>query len=160
MPKRSRFSLPVVLALLVLLVGGETISSARYVQPAPARDGRYGALRGDELIGFKVRGRVVEDLFFNLRMECHNSDTGEDDARYFDATQISGGRVTFDGHWRKEYEAESNGRQGSGLIEIDFRRSGKVFASVSTVVPGGGESFESCFGFFASKVKRGPLNPR
>jgi hypothetical protein len=152
----SRLIVLGLLSLLVFSIGAVAVSSARDRQPAPARDGRYGALRGDELIGFKVKDRVVEDLFFNMRMECHNTDTGEDYERYFDATQISGGRASFDGHWRRNYETESNGRQGSGRIEVDFHRNGKVFASVSVVVPGGGESFETCYGFFATKVKRGP----
>ena len=63
----------------------------------------------------------------------------------------------FNGSWRKEYEDEDGFRQGYGVAEVEFKRNGHVIASVSVIVPGGGGSFETCHGFFANRVKRGPL---
>lgn len=157
MPKRPQLSRIVLFVLLVALVGGDAIASARYVRPAPAQNGRYGVVAGGgELIGFQVRNRVVSGLFFNMQVDCHNSETGEDYVRFFDAHEISGGRIGFNGHWQREYTSDSNGRRGSGLIEIDFRRNGRVFASVSAVAPAAPESFEDCHGFFAHTVNHGP----
>ena len=150
----------VCLSLLIALtsmIGATTLASARYVRPAPVLDGRYGAVRGAELIGFKVQNRVVKDLFFNALMECHNTDTNEDYVRAFGSREIGGGRVPFDGRWRQEYEDEDGFRKGSGVAEVEFKRNGHVIASVSVIVPGGDGSFEICHGFFANRVKRGPL---
>lgn len=140
------------------MLAGSTVSSARYVRPVTAQDGRYGAVRGHELVGFKVRNRVVEDLFFTVLMDCHDSETGEDYVRAFTQTGIGGGRVPFDGGWRKTWDGEDSLREGHGLIEVEFKRNGHVLASVSVVVPGGGGSLETCHGFFASRVRRGPLS--
>ncbi len=156
---RTRPPLPglVLVALVALSIGATSLASARYVRPVTAQDGRYGALRGEELVGFKVRNRVVEDLFFNVNMECHNSDTNENYARAFGSREIGGGRIPFNGRWRKEYEDEDGFRQGHGVAEVEFFRNGHVLASVSVIVPGGGGSFETCHGFFAARVSRGPL---
>jgi hypothetical protein len=159
MRTRPRLLGLVLVALIALAIGATSLASARYVRPAPAQDGRYGAVRGDEVIGFKVKNRVVEDLLFNALMECHNSDTGENYERAFSSRGIGGGRIPFNGRWRKEYEGEDGLRQGYGVAEVEFFRNGHVLASVSVIVPGGGGSFETCHGFFASRVSRGPLGP-
>jgi hypothetical protein len=158
---RSRPLLPgiVLVALVALSIGATSLASARYVRPVSAQDGRYGALHGEELIGFKVKDRVVEDLFFNVHMDCHNSDSNENYVRSFTSTEIGGGRIPFNGDWRKAYRDEDGGRQGYGVAEVEFFRSGHVLGSVSVIVPGGGESFETCHGFFAARVSRGPLGP-
>lgn len=163
----KRFVELVPFALVGLLLAAIAVASAaaqpsaserpRYVRPAPALDGRYGKLRGDELIGFEVEDRKVTGFFFNMRMDCHNSDTGEDYVRYFDAQDIGGGRVPFDGRYERSYSANSNLRDGDGLVEINFTRGRGVHASVSVIVPGRGGSFEDCNGFLAMKMKRGPL---
>jgi len=168
MPLSKRFLELVPLALLGLLLAAIAVATAaaqpasserpRYVRPAPALDGRYGKVRGDELIGFKVEDRKVTGFFFNLRMECHNSETGEDYVRYFDGHNLNGGRANFSGHAQREYDAESNLRQGSGLIEVDFTRGRGVFASVSVVAPGDIDTPEDCNGFLAMKMRRGPLS--
>lgn len=154
-----RLSGLVLVALLALAIGATSLASARYVRPVSAPDGRYGAIRGEELIGFKVKNRVVEGLFFNVLMECHNSDTNENYMRAFGSREIGGGRIPFEGRWRKHYEDEDGFRQGYGLAEVEFKRNGHVIASVSVIVPGGGGSFETCHGFFANRVARGPLLP-
>jgi hypothetical protein len=158
MPNRTRLLKLVLLALIAMVLGTSSLATARYVRPAPAPDGRYGKVEGDELIGFKVQDRKVTDFFFNMRMECHNSDTGEDYVRYFDGHNISGGRAAFNGHWDRNYTQTSGGRQGSGLAEVSFTRARGVYASVSVVAPAGPESFEDCNGFVDLKMKRGPLS--
>jgi hypothetical protein len=154
---RSLF-LAIALVSSIALMVGSTVTSARYVRPVAAQDGRYGAVRGSELIGFKVKNRVVEDLFFNVLMECHDTDTGENYLRAFTMTDIGGGRVPFNGSWRKEWDGEDALREGHGLVEVEFKRNGHVIGSVSVIVPGGGGSFETCHGFFANRVRRGPLS--
>src|SRR4051794_20880971 len=101
MPNRARLLELIPLTLIALMLGGTAVAGARYVRPAPAQDGRYGGLihKGEELIGFKIHNRVVSDFFFNMHMECHNTDTGEDYVRDFDARGIGGGRIASDGHW-------------------------------------------------------------
>jgi hypothetical protein len=158
MPKRTHLLKLVPLSLAFLMICTGSLASARYVRPAPAPDGRYGKVQGDELIGFKVQDRKVSDFFFNMRMECHNSDTGEDYVRYFDGHEISGGRATFNGHWERNYTQTSGGREGSGLAEVSFTRARGVYASVSVVAPAGPGSFEDCNGFLDLKMKRGPLS--
>ena len=160
MPNRRRLLQLVPLALIALTVLSVALASARSrsVRPAPALDGRYGKVEGDEFIGFKVRDRKVTDFFFNLRMQCHNSDTGEDYERYFTGANIDGGRATFNGHWDRNYTQTDGGREGSGLAEVTFTRNRGVFGAVSVVAPGGPESFETCHGFIDFKMKRGPLS--
>jgi hypothetical protein len=157
MPKRARLLKLVPLTLIFLVLGASSLASARYVRPAPALDGRYGKVEADELIGFKVRDRKVTEFFFNMRMQCHNSDTGEDYVRYFDGHDIGGGRANFNGHWDRPYTQTSGGREGSGLAEVTFTRGRGVYGSVSVMAPGGPESFEDCHGFIDFKMKRGPL---
>lgn len=160
MPNRKRLLQVSLLALVALVLGSAALAVAtpRYVRPAPALDGRYGKVEGDELIGFKVEDRKVTDFFFNLRMQCRNSDTGEDYERYFTATNIDGGRTPFNGHWRQHYAQSDGGRDGSGLAEVTFTRGRGVYGSVSVVAPAGPESFEDCNGFIDFKMKRGPLH--
>lgn len=160
MPNRAPLLKLVPLALVALLLAGTSLASARYVRPAPAQDGRYGGLSPthDELIGFKIRNRVVSDLFFNMHMECHNTDTNEDYVRDFDARGIGGGRIAFNGHWESRYTSESGGREGEGLIEIDFTRNRGTFAAVGVTVLGSGGSFEICSGFLDLRMRRGPLS--
>ncbi len=160
MPTRARLLKLVPLALIALMLGSASIAAARYVRPAPAQDGRYGGLsRGnEELIGFKIRNRVVSDFFFNMHMECHNTDTNEDYVRDFDARGIGGGRIAFNGHWESRYTSESGGRYGEGLIEIDFTRSRGVFAAVGVTVPGRGGDLEICSGFLDLRMQRGSLS--
>jgi hypothetical protein len=157
----SRPLLPglVLVALIALAAGATSLASARYVRPVSAPDGRYGAVRGEEALGFKVKDRVVKDLLFSVNMECHNTDTNENYIRAFSSREIGGGRIPFDGRWRKTYEDEDGFRQGYGVAEVEFKRNGHVIASVSVIVPGGGGSFEVCHGFFANRVIRGPLLP-
>jgi hypothetical protein len=158
MPNRARLLKLVPFTLIFLVLASGSLASARYVRPAPALDGRYGKVQGDELIGFTVEDRKVTNFFFNMRMQCHNSDTGEDYDRSFSGSEISGGRVSFNGKWGREYAQTDGGRDGSGLAEVSFTRGRGVFASVSVVAPARPESFEDCFGFLALKVRRGPLS--
>jgi hypothetical protein len=48
-----------------------------YARPARLRmaamAGPAGATKSP--IGFKIRNRLVSDFFFNMHMECHNTDT-------------------------------------------------------------------------------------
>jgi hypothetical protein len=159
MPTRPRLFALVLVALIALAIGATSLASARYVRPVTAQDGRYGVVRGEEVVGFKVRNRVVEDLLFSIHMECHNSDTNENYERAFSSREIGGGRIPFNGDWRRSYRDEDSLRQGYGVAEVEFFRNGHVLASVSVIVPGGGGSFETCHGFFASRVSRGPLGP-
>lgn len=160
MPNRKRLLQLVPLALLALTLGAVAVALAtpRYVRPAPAPDGRYGKVQGDEFIGFKVQDRKVTDFFFNMRMQCHDSESGEDFIRYFDGHNIGGGRATFNGHWDHNYTQTSGLREGSGLAEVTFTRGRGVFGSVSVVTTGGTESAEDCNGFIDFKMKRGPLS--
>jgi hypothetical protein len=158
MPTRARLLKLVPLTLIALLLASTSLATARYVRPAAAPDGRYGKVEGDELIGFKVQNRKVTGFFFNMRMQCHNSDTGEDYERYFTGSQIDGGRASFDGHWRQNYSQTDGGRDGSGLAEVTFTRNRGVYGSVSVVAPARPESFEDCHGFIDFKMKRGPLS--
>lgn len=157
MPNRARLSKLVPLTLVFLVLGSGSLATARYVNPAPALDGRYGKLRGDEMIGFTVEDRKVTDFFFNVRMQCHNTDTNEDYERYFSASEISGGRVSFDGRWSRNYSQTDGGRDGQGLAEVNFRRSGRVVASITVIALAGPESFEDCTGMLDLRVNRGPL---
>ncbi|HEU4392814.1 MAG TPA: hypothetical protein VFR04_04160 [Solirubrobacterales bacterium] len=159
MPNRARLLKLVPLTLIFLVFATGSLASARYVRPAAVPDGRYGKVQGDELIGFKVEDRKVTDFFFNMRMQCHNSETGEDYDRYFSGSEISGGRANFNGKWSREYAQTDGGRNGSGLAEVNFSRTRGVLASISVVAPAPFESFEDCFGFLALKVRRGPLGP-
>jgi hypothetical protein len=160
MPTRARLFKLVPLALVALALGSAALASARprYVRPAPAPDGRYGKVQGDEFIGFRVQDRKVTDFFFNMRMQCHDSESGEDFIRYFDGHDISGGRATRDGSWKREYTQASGGREGSGLAEVAFTRSRGVSGSVSVVTTAGTESAEDCHGFIDFKMRRGPLS--
>jgi hypothetical protein len=159
MPNRKRLLQLVPLALLALTLGAAAaLATPRYVRPAPAPDGRYGKVQGDEFIGFKVQDRKVTDFFFNMRMQCHDSESGEDFIRYFDGHNIGGGRATFNGHWDHNYTQTSGLREGSGLAEVTFTRGRGVFGSVSVVTTGGTESAEDCNGFIDFKMKRGPLS--
>jgi hypothetical protein len=157
MLKRPLLTYLIPLSIIAVVLAGAAISAARYVRPAPAPNGRYGAVEGNQVILFKVRNRVVSDFTFNIDMDCHNSETGEDYVRDFDAHELEGGRVGFDGRWGRHYSGESNLRQGNGRVEVHFTRNRGVFASVSTVVPGDAESFETCYGFTDLKVEHGPL---
>jgi hypothetical protein len=158
MPTRARLLKLVPLTLLALLLASTALATARYVRPAAAPDGRYGKVEGYELIGFKVRDRKVTDFFFSMKMQCHNSDTGEDYERIFTGHDIDGGRASFDGHWGQHYTQTDGGREGSGLAEVTFTRNRGVYGSVSVVAPAGPESFEDCHGFIDFKMKRGPLS--
>jgi hypothetical protein len=160
MPNRAHLLKLVPLTLIALLLGSTSLATARYTRPAPAQDGRYGGLSpsGDELIGFKIRNRVVGDFFFNTHMECHNTDTNEDYVRAFDARGIGGGRISFNGHWESRYTSESGGREGAGLVEINFHRDGAVYAGVGVRVRGGGDSLEVCDGLLHLRMQRGPLS--
>jgi|GEM_PF-2508539 len=161
MPKRARLLQLVPLALValaVLALGSTATARPRYVRPAPAPDGRYGKLEGRELIGFTVRDRKVTDFFFNMDMQCHNSDTGEDYVRDFTGHEISGGRANREGVWKQTYTQVDGGREGSGLAEVSFTRNRGVYGSVSVVAPAGPESFEDCHGFIDLKMNRGPLS--
>ena len=157
MPNRARLLKLVPLTLAFLVLGASSVATARYVRPAAAPDGRYGKVQGDQLIGFKVEGRKVTGFFFNLRMQCYNSETGEDYDRYFSGAEIGGGRVAFNGKWTREYARTDGGRNGSGLAEVHFTRGRGVYASVSVVAPAAPESFEDCHGFLDLKMNRGPL---
>ena len=160
MPNRKRLLRLVPLALVALTVAGAALASARprYVRPAPAPDARYGKVVGDQFIGFKVHNRKVTDFFFNLRMQCHDSESGEDFERYFSGTNIDGGRANSSGHWERNYTQTDGGREGSGLAEVSFTRNRGVFGSVSVVTTAGPESSEDCNGFIDFKMKRGPLS--
>jgi hypothetical protein len=157
MLKRARLIHVLPLALIALILGGSALASARYVRPAPAPDGRYGKVEGHELILFKVQNRKVTDFTFNMDMQCHSSDTGEDYVRDFTGHDIDGGRATFNGHWGQSYTQTDGGREGSGLAEVTFTRGRGVYGSVSVVAPAGPESFEDCHGFIDFKMNRGPL---
>jgi hypothetical protein len=157
MPKRAHLLKLVPLTLVFLVLGSGSLAAARYVRPAPALDGRYGKVQGDQLIGFKVEDRKVTGFFFNLRMQCHNTETGEDYERYFTGSEIGGGRVSFNGHWSREYSQTDGGRNGSGLAEVNFTRGRGVYGSVSVVAPAPPESFEDCSGLLDLKMNRGPL---
>jgi hypothetical protein len=158
MPTRAHLLKLVPLTLLALLLASTSLAAARYVRPAPAPDGRYGKVEGHELIGFKVQNRKVTDFFFNIDMQCHNSDSGEDYVRDFTGHDIDGGRATFNGHWGQTYTQTDGGREGSGLAEVTFTRNRGVYGSVSVVAPAGPESFEDCHGFIDFKMNRGPLS--
>lgn len=161
MPKRARLLklVPLTLvALAVVALAATATARPRYVRPAPAPDGRYGKLEGHELIGFKVQNRKVTDFFFNMDMQCHNSDTGEDYVRDFTGSEISGGRANREGVWKQTYTQLDGGREGSGLAEVTFTRGRGVYGSVSVVAPAGPESFEDCHGFIDFRMNRGPLS--
>jgi hypothetical protein len=160
MPNRKRLLKLVPLALIALMLGSTSLAAARYVRPAPAQDGRYGGLGAgnEELIGFKIRNRVVSDFFFNMHMECHNTDTNEDYVRDFDARGIGGGRVDFSGHWESRYTSESGGRYGEGLIEINFTRNRGAFAEVGVRVPERDGGLEVCDGLLVLRMQRGSLS--
>jgi hypothetical protein len=160
MPNRARLSKLVPLTLVALSLGGASLALARPAGPVPAQNGRYGGLTrsGDELLGFKLRGRVVSDFFFNTHMECHNTDTGEDYVRDFDARGIGGGRIDSAGHWESRYTSESSGRYGEGLAEINFHRGGAVYAGITVTVPGRGGDLEVCTGLLHLRMHRGPLS--
>jgi hypothetical protein len=160
MPNRARLLKLVPLTLVALLLGSASLALARPAEPVSAQNGRYGALTpsGDELIGFKIRNRVVSDFFFNMHMECHNTDTNEDYVRDFDARGIGGGRIASNGHWESRYTSESNGRYGEGLIEINFHRDRRVYAGVGVTVPGRGADLEVCTGFIHMRMQRGALS--
>jgi len=157
MPNRARLLKLVPLTLIALLLCSTALATARYVRPAAAPDGRYGKVEGHELIGFKVQDRKVTDFFFNMDMQCHNSETGEDYVRDFTGHGIGGGRASFSGVWRQSYTQTDGGREGSGLAEVNFTRRRGVYGSVSVVAPAGPESFEDCHGFIDFKMNRGPL---
>ena len=53
--------------------------------------------------GFTVRDRKVTDFFFNMDMQCHDSDTGEDYVRDFTGHEISGGRASREGVWKQTF---------------------------------------------------------
>jgi hypothetical protein len=160
MPNRARLLKLVPLTLVALLLASASLATARPIGAVPAQNGRYGGLTagGAELIGFKLRNRVVSDFFFNMHMECHNTDTNEDYVRDFDARGIGGGRIDSSGHWESRYTSESNGRYGEGLIEINFHRDGRVYAGVGVTVPGRGADLEVCTGLLHLRMQRGPLS--
>jgi len=160
MPNRARLLKLVPLTLIALLLGSTALAMARPAGPVPAQNGRYGGLTpsGDELLGFKLRNRVVSDFFFNTHMECHNTDTNEDYVRDFDARGIGGGRIDRAGHWESRYTSESNGREGEGLAEINFHRSGAIYAGITITVPGRGANLEICTGLLHLRMQRGPLS--
>jgi hypothetical protein len=160
MPNRARLLKLVPLTLVALLLGSLSLASARPVGAVPAQNGRYGGLsrNGEELLGFKLRNRVVSDFFFNTHMECHNTDTNEDYVRDFDARGIGGGRIDSAGHWESRYTSESSGRYGEGLAEINFHRGGAVYAGITVTVPGRGENLEICTGLLHLRMRRGPLS--
>lgn len=160
MPNRASLLKLVPLTLVALLLGATSLAMARPAGPVSAQNGRYGGLTagGAELIGFKIRNRVVSDFFFNIHMECHNTDTNEDYVRDFDARGIGGGRIDSSGHWESRYTSESSGRYGEGLIEINFHRDGRVYAGVGVTVPGRGADLEVCTGLLHLRMRRGPLS--
>jgi hypothetical protein len=160
MPNRARLLKLVPLTLIALMLGTVSLALARPAGPVPAQNGRYGGLTrsGDELLGFKIRNRVVSDFFFNTHMECHNTDTNEDYVRDFDARGISGGRIDSAGHWESRYTSESNGREGEGLAEINFHRNGAIYAGITITVPNRGGNLEICSGLLHLRMHRGPLS--
>jgi hypothetical protein len=160
MPNRARLLKLVPLTLIALLLGTASLALARPAGPVPAPNGRYGGLTrsGDELLGFKIRDRVVSDFFFNTHMECHNTDTNEDYVRDFDARGIGGGRIDSAGHWESRYTSESSGREGEGLAEINFHRGGAIYAGITVTVPNRGGNLEICTGLLHLRMRRGPLS--
>jgi hypothetical protein len=160
MPNRARLLKLVPLTLIALMLGAASLALARPTGPVPAQNGRYGGLTagGAELIGFKIRNRVVSDFFFSTHMQCHNTDTNENYVRDFDARGISGGRIDSGGHWESRYTSESNGRYGEGLVAINFTRSRGTFAEVGVRVPGRDGGLEICDGLLVLRVHRGPLS--
>jgi|SRR6185312_11701852 len=160
MPNRARLLKLVPLTLVALLLGVTSLATARPAEPVSAQNGRYGGLTagGAELIGFKIRNRVVSDFFFNVHMECHNTDTNEDYVRDFDARGIGGGRIDSSGHWESRYTSESSGRYGEGLVEINFTRTRGTFAEVGVTVPGRDGGLEVCHGLLVLRMHRGPLS--
>jgi hypothetical protein len=160
MPTRARLLKLVPLTLVALLLGSASLAGARPAGAVPAQNGRYGGLSrtGEELLGFKIRNRVVSDFFFNTHMECHNTDTNEDYVRDFDARGIRGGQIDRDGHWESRYTSESSGREGEGLAEINFHRNGAIYAGITVTVPGRGENLEICSGLLHLRMRRGPLS--
>jgi hypothetical protein len=160
MPNRARLLKLVPLTLIALMLGTASLALARPAGPVPAQNGRYGGLSGggQELLGFKIRNRVVSDFFFNTHMECHNTDTNEDYVRDFDARGIGGGRIDGAGHWESRYTSESSGREGEGLAEINFHRNGAIYAGITITVPNRGGNLEICTGQLHLRMHRGPLS--
>jgi hypothetical protein len=52
----------------------------------------------------------VTDFFFNIDMQCPDSESGEDFIRDFTGHDLGGGRAGRDGVWKQSYTLVDGGR--------------------------------------------------
>ncbi len=146
-----RVIVPLAVAAAVALSAGATLAGADRNHPPRVRDGNYGKQAGNRSIAFKIADRHVRRLYFTMPISCVNDDTGEEYTRYFDGSNLSGGRVGRNARYRRNFSVSSNGRDGDVTVTLNFRH-GRPIADVAVLVPQAG--LETCDGEISMRVPR------
>jgi hypothetical protein len=151
---RIRLLIALVLASCTLFPAAAASGSTVWI----VRDGFYAGLHQGSFgfAYFHVKNRRVYHLRFALNLTCHNSNTGEDYPRTFDAgPRMPQGRlIPANGIVTIGWSERGGGREGSITGELSLRRH--LLASFSVVADGG---YEACEGFSAIVVERSPRTP-
>jgi hypothetical protein len=159
-PRRTR---KILLAALTLAATAVIASTGILVAPASARprttyivrDGFYGGLAGpDTAIFFWVEHRRVYHLRVDTVFACHNTSTGEDYERAFQAGPLmpQGEEIPRSGELTIQWAETYNTRYGHITIVLDLR--GPRVARVSVDAPPLGEGLEDCTGSKPFPLKR------
>lgn len=165
--RREAFAAAVVLVLAacvcLLAADGNAGASPRPHTTAVVPNGTYGALgpRGEYIV-FKVRGRRVRDLNFNMQISCQASDSATPELRFFGAgAEAPQGRaIPANGKLTLRWQERGDGRLGQISVELKFGlRDVANFAVIVPEEPGPAavpeEAKESCDGAGSLRFHRG-----
>lgn len=151
---RIRLLIALVLASCTLVPAAVASGSTVWI----VRDGFYAGLHQGSfgLAYFYVHDHRIDHLRFALNLNCHNTDTGQDYPRTFDAgPRMPQGRlVPANGIVDIDWSERGGGREGRISAELSFHSH--PLASFSVVADGG---YEDCEGFSAIVLQRSPRTP-
>jgi len=153
---RIRILIALLLTGSVLATAGAAGGSTTWI----VRDGFYAGIEqssgGVEFAYFHVKNRRIYHLRFALNLNCHNTNTGDDYPRTFDAgPHMPQGRlIPANGDLWIDWSERGGGREGRITGELSFRHH--LLASFSVTADGG---CEDCEGFSAVLLQRSPRTP-
>lgn len=153
--------MPRIRLLIALVLASCTLVPAAVASGNPVwivRDGFYAGLHQGSFgfAYFYVQGHRIYHLRFALNLNCHNTNTGEDYPRTFDAgPRMPQGRlIPANGIVTIDWSEHGGGRDGNITAELSFHRH--PLASFSVIADGG---YEECEGFSAIVLQRAPRTP-
>lgn len=152
MVNRMKRILPASICCALLLVLTAPVDAQ--ASTVPVRNGYYGDVTfAPNIVGFRVRDRVIRKVATTVDITCHNSDTGEDyDVGFISKTNRTV-RVRSNGNAHLTWEAEDAGRTGTVTLNVTFRRGRAALASIAVDVAGG---YETCNAYWPFRLQRGP----